>query len=214
MRVPFSLILVLCLSTLGLAQQIPSLDGQSSTLTLLSEVSSRHERNSRFTAKLGSELKIENQTLIPQGTVFEGHLEPERARRRLRQGSLQLIFDHMIFPDGQVHRVNAVVTSVQLKSVSVDAEGVIRPHRSKKRLAIQLGSTALIAKLADDLSEVASASVTKNSARYFGLAGAATFLLLQRGSDVKMPAGTPVDVLFQREPQPGAATTPPSPAPQ
>lgn len=213
MRVLVLLPLLICLSALSLAQQNPSLDGQSSTLTLLSDVSSRQERNSRFTAKIGSELKIANQILVPQGTVFEGHLESERARRRLRQGSLQLIFDHMIFPDGQIHPVNAVVTSVQLKSVSVDAEGVIRPHRSKKRLAIQLGATALIAKLADDLSEVASASVTKNSARYFGLAGAGAFLLLQRGSDVKMPAGTPVDVLFEREPQPGTQDAPLSPAP-
>ena len=201
MRLAVLLALLLWLSSFSFGQQVADLDGQSSTLTLLSDVSSRQEKNSHFQAKLGSELKVDNQTLLPQGTIFEGHLEPERARRQLRQGSLQLVFDQMIFPNGQVHPVNAVVTSVQLKSVSVDAEGVIRPHRSKKRLAIQLGTTALIAKLADDLSEVASASVTKNSARYFGLAGAATFLLLQRGSDVKMPAGTPVDVLFQREPQ-------------
>jgi hypothetical protein len=201
MRLTVLLALLLWLSSFSFGQQVADLDGQSSTLTLLSDVSSRQEKNSHFQAKLGSELKVDNQTLLPQGTIFEGHLEPERARRQLRQGSLQLVFDQMIFPNGQVHPVNAVVTSVQLKSVSVDAEGVIRPHRSKKRLAIQLGTTALIAKLADDLSEVASASVTKNSARYFGLAGAATFLLLQRGSDVKMPAGTPVDVLFQREPQ-------------
>jgi hypothetical protein len=201
MRLTVLLALLLWLSSFSFGQQVADLDGQSSTLTLLSDVSSRQEKNSHFQAKLGSELKVDNQTLLPQGTIFEGHLEPERARRQLRQGSLQLVFDQMIFPNGQVHPVNAVVTSVQLKSVSVYAEGVIRPHRSKKRLAIQLGTTALIAKLADDLSEVASASVTKNSARYFGLAGAATFLLLQRGSDVKMPAGTPVDVLFQREPQ-------------
>jgi len=201
MRLTVLLALLLWLSSFSFGQQVADLDGQSSTLTLLSDVSSRQEKNFHFQAKLGSELKVDNQTLLPQGTIFEGHLEPERARRQLRQGSLQLVFDQMIFPNGQVHPVNAVVTSVQLKSVSVDAEGVIRPHRSKKRLAIQLGTTALIAKLADDLSEVASASVTKNSARYFGLAGAATFLLLQRGSDVKMPAGTPVDVLFQREPQ-------------
>ena len=204
MRFPLSLALLICFSALCSGQQINALDGQSSTLTLLTDVSSRQPKNSRFKAKLGAELKIENQILLPQGTVFEGHLEPERARRRLRQGSLQLIFDQMVFPDGQVHPVNAVVTSVQLKSLSVDTEGFIRPHRSKKRLAIQLGTTALIAKLADDISEVASASVTRNSARYFGVAGAATFLLLQRGSDVKMPAGTPVDVLFEREPQPAA----------
>jgi hypothetical protein len=209
MRLAVRLALLLLLSSFSFGQQITALAGQSSTLTLLSDVSSRQEKNSHFQAKLSSELKIENQTLLPQGTVFEGHVEPERARRRLRQGSLQLVFDQMIFPNGQIHSVNAVVTSVQLKSVNVDVEGIIRPHRSKKRLAIQLGATALIAKLADDVSEVASASVTKNSARYFGLAGAVTFLLLQRGSDVKMPAGTPVDVLFEREPLP---ETPPASA--
>jgi hypothetical protein len=194
-----SITVLVCLSAVCFGQQIPALDGQSSTLTLLSDVSSRQQKNLHFEAKLRSELKVKDQILLPQGTVFEGHVEPEPARRRLRQGSLALIFDQMIFPNGQVYPVNAVVTSVELKSLSVDAEGVIRPNRSKKRLAIQLGTTALIAKLDDYVSEVASASVTRNSARYFGIAGAAAFLLLQRGSDVKMPAGTPVDVLFQRE---------------
>jgi hypothetical protein len=40
---------------------------------------------------------------------------------------------------------------------------------SKKRLVIQLGGTALVAKLADDLSEEALAA-TAGSARWYGLA--------------------------------------------
>ncbi len=195
MRLAVSLLL---LSSCCVCQQLPQLAGQSGTLTLLSDISSRQPKNTRFEAKLPTDLKIEKTTLLPQGTLFEGHVEPERARRHLRQGSLRLVFDQMIFPDGQARPVNAVVTYVPLKSVSTDAEGVIHAKRSNRRLAIQLGTTALIAKTADDLSEVASASVTKNSARFFGLAGAAAFLLLQRGADVKMPAGTSVDVLFQR----------------
>src|SRR5205823_4474394 len=148
MHLAVRLALIVLLSSFSFGQHISALAGQSSTLTLMSDVSSRQKKNSTFRAKLEREIKFENQTLLPQGTIFEGHLEPEPARRRLRQGSLQLVFDQMIFPNGQLHSVSAVVTSVQLKSLSVDAEGVIRLHRSKKRLAIQLGTTALIAKLA------------------------------------------------------------------
>jgi len=45
---------------------------------------------------------------------------------------------------------------------------------SKKRLAIQLGGTALVAKLADDLSEEALAT-TAASARGYGLAASTMF---------------------------------------
>src|SRR5438270_1919869 len=122
MRFAARVAVLLAFLSYSFGQQLVSLAGQSGTLTLLSDVSSRNQKNSQFQAKLSTELKVDNQTVLPQGTMFQGHLEPERARRRLRQGSLQLVFDQMMLPNGQIHSVNAVVTSVQLRSVSVDAE--------------------------------------------------------------------------------------------
>jgi len=204
------------------AQSTPSpaasLEGTSTRLKLLSAVSSKLPKDSRFQALLGEPVKVDGQVIFPPGTLFEGHLEPARARRMIRSGSLRLIFDRIILPDGSTHSTKMALTSVQYKSVKTDSEGTIRPKRSKKRLPFQFGGALLIAKLADDLSEIASASITKNSARYFGLAGAVAFVLLQKGGEVKVPEGTDIEVTFGRDgevlPLGFAAEPQPKPAPR
>jgi phage gp45-like len=69
---------------------------------------------------------------------------------------------------------------------------------SKKRLALQLGGTALVAKLADDLSEEALAT-SAGSARWYGLAASTTFLLLQKGREVKLKPGEVIEVDLSRD---------------
>jgi len=58
--------------------------------------------------------------------------------------------------------------------------------------------TALVAKLADDLSEEALAT-TAGSARWYGLAASTTFLLLQKGREVKLKPGEIIEVDVVRE---------------
>ncbi len=197
------LVFILVASSLAAAQSaVPSLsalEGKTATLALLSAVSSKLPPDASFRARLESAVQVGNLSALPKGTIFEGHLEPTRARRRLRSGSLRLVFDRIVMPDGSIRTASLSLTSVRYRSVATDAEGTIRRRRSKKRLLFQFGGAALIAKLSDDISELASASVTRNSARYFGLAGAAAFLLLQRGGEVKIPQGTELDVVFNRE---------------
>jgi len=65
-------------------------------------------------------------------------------------------------------------------------------------LALQLGDTALVAKLADDLSEEALAAAA-GSARWYGLAASATFLPLQKGREVKLNAGEIIEVDLVRD---------------
>jgi hypothetical protein len=210
MRARLLLFILLLASSLAAAQSavpaLSALEGKTATLALLSAVSSKLPPDASFRARLESAVQVGNLPALPQGTIFEGHLEPTRARRRLRSGSLRLVFDRIVMPDGTIRTASLSLTSVRYQSVTTDFEGTIRPRRSKKRLLFQFGGAALIAKLADDLSELASASVTKNSARYFGLGGAAAFLLLQRGGDVKIPQGTELDVIFNRENPPSVGT--------
>jgi hypothetical protein len=181
------------------AQISPSLEGTSTKLTLLSAVSSKLPKDSRFQARLEQALQVNGQVILPQGTLFEGYLEPMPARRLIRAGALRLIFDRMILPDGTTHPAKLALTGVQYKAVKTDTEGTIRPKRSKKRLLFQIGGALLIAKAADDIAEVASASVTKGIARFIGFGAAAGFVLLQKGGEVKVPEGTDIEVTFGRE---------------
>ena len=77
------------------------------------------------------------------------------------------------------------LAATESQSAKTDDEGIVHPTVSRKRLAIQLGGTALVAKLADDISEEALAN-SAGSARWYGLAASTTFLLLQKGREVKL----------------------------
>ena len=205
MRSKLPAIVVLSLSCLSMGQSLSvsvpmsSLQGKSTKLKLLSPISSKQPKDSRFQARLNEPLQVGGHVLLPQGTLFEGHVDPKPARRMIRSGAMRLVFDTMILPDGTHWPANLALTSVQYQKVKTDAEGTIRPKRSKKRLLIQMGGAILIAKVADDISEVAAASVTKGVARFFGLGAAVGFVLLQKGGEVKVPEGTDIEVMFDRD---------------
>jgi hypothetical protein len=189
---------VFFMSSFCSAQRLPPLAGITTRLSLISEVSSKSVPNSSFAARLDQPVQFNGKVLIPSGSVFQGHVQSVKARRLQRFGSVRLIFDTVRLPNGTIEKVDLSVTNVEGKLFTSNSEGTIHSRRSKKRLLLELGGGAAAAKLADDLSELASASVTKNTARFFGLGGIAAFLLLQKGSDVKLPPGTAVDVVFGR----------------
>jgi hypothetical protein len=191
-----------------------SLQGKSTRLELLSPLSSKQPKDSRFQARLNEPLQVGGQIVLPEGTLFEGRVDPKPARRLIRSGAMRLLFDSMILPDGTHWPAKLALTSVQYQKVKTDAEGTIRPNRSKKRLLIQTGGAILIAKVADDISEVAASSVTKGWARFFGLGAAVGFVLLQKGGEVKVPEGTDIEVMFDRDSEvmPMGFTATPQPA--
>ena len=143
------------------AQSSATLEGKSTRLTLLSALSSKSPKASEFRARLEESVQVDGEVLLPQGTLFEGHVEPRPARRMIRSGALRLVFDRMVLPDGTVRFTNTSLTSIDYKGVKTDSEGTVRPRLSKKRLLVQVGGALLIAKVGDDLSEVAIATVTK-----------------------------------------------------
>jgi hypothetical protein len=191
------------------AQHDTLLVGVRMKLSLASEVSSKSDPHSSFAARLDQPIQVDGKVLIPAGALFEGYVEPVRARRLQRFGSVRLLFEKIRLPDGTIQSVDLSVLRMEGKSYTSDAEGTIRARRSKKRLLLQLGGGVLVAKLADDIAELASASVTKNTARFAGLGGVAAFLLLQKGADVKIPPGSAIDVVFGRPGEPLPVAMPP-----
>jgi hypothetical protein len=197
-KLTLSVALLLC-SVFAWSQSLPIKPGTVVHLTMTSAATSKAASGSPFTAILSSPLHEDGATMLPEGTLFEGHLQAVRARRLQKGGSLRLVFDRLRLANGAILPVNLSVISLQLQGSKVDQEGTIRQRRSKKRLLVDIGGVALAAKLSDDAAELATSFVNKGMARLFGLAGAAAFVLLQRGTDVKIPAGTGVDAAFTRE---------------
>ena len=116
----------------------------------------------------------------------------------MRRGALRMIFDRIKLPDGTVQPARFELSTTESTSAETDSEGRVHPTVSKKRLALQLGGTALVAKLADDLSEEALAT-SAGSARWYGLAASTTFLLFQKGREVKLKPGEVIEVDFVRD---------------
>jgi hypothetical protein len=152
-------------------------------------------------ARLEHPINVDGTTVLPQGSVVEGHLETVHARRIMRPGALRMIFDRVKLPDGTIHRASFVVVSSENESVKTDDEGELHPTISKKRLAIQLGGTAAVAKLADDIAEEAVAAGA-GTARLYGLAGAGVFLFFQKGREVKLREGDIIEAELLRNPHP------------
>ena len=109
-----------------------------------------------------------------------------------------MVFDCVKLPDGTVQPARFELSSTESDSAKTDSEGTVHPTMSKQRLALQLGGTALVAKLADDLSEEALAT-TAGSARWYGRAASTAFLLLQKGREVKLKPGEVIEVDLLRD---------------
>lgn len=179
-------------------QQADESVGVKARLSLLSQISSKSPSGSTFMAKIEDSVEVQGKPVLPAGTLVEGHLETTPARRPMRRGALRMIFDRVKLPDGTIQPARFELSSTESNSARTDSEGTVHPTISKKRLAIQLGGTAAVAKLADDLSEEALAT-TAGSARWYGLAASTTFLLLQKGREVKLKPGEMIEVDLVRE---------------
>jgi len=172
-------------------------DQLSARLTLLSNISSKSPSGSSFLARVETATAVEGKPLLPAGSIVEGHLQTTPARRMMHAGALRMIFDRIKLPDGTIQGAAFELVTAESDAVKVDNEGVARPTISKKRLALQLGGSLAIAKLADDIAEEALAAGA-GSARYYGLGAAAAFLAIQKGREVKLREGDVVEVEIVR----------------
>jgi hypothetical protein len=202
-RFVFAWCIALAVMAFGQAPEVqksgmPSPESHKARLALLSPISSKASNGSSFMARVEDPVEVDGKPVLPKGTLVEGHLETKPARLMMRRGALRMIFDRIKLPDGTVQPARFELSSTESPSARADSEGLVHPTVSKKRLAIQLGGTALVAKLADDLSEEALAT-SAGSARWYGLVASTTFLLLQKGREVKLKPGEVIEVDFLRD---------------
>jgi len=184
-------------STNRLSRPGNGVDPVTARLALLSNISSKSPSGSSFLARVQTAVTVDGKPVLPEGSIVEGHLQTTPARRMMRAGALRIIFDRIKLPDGTVQGAGFELVTAESDSVKVDDEGVAHPTVSKKRLALQLGGSLAIAKLADDISEEALAAGA-GSARYYGLGAAVAFLAIQKGREVKLREGDVVEVEFVR----------------
>jgi len=112
---------------------------------------------------------------------------------------LFMAFERAVLPDGAVQPVTLSLISADSNAVKSDSEGRLHPALSKKRLLVQFGGAALAAKFGDDLAQVAvGTTLSAANARYFGMAAAGTFLVIQKGREVKLRPGDRLEVQFGR----------------
>ena len=145
-------------STNQVSRRGNDVDQLTARLTLLSNISSKSPSGSTFLARAQTPVAVEGRPLLPEGSIVEGHLQTTPARRMIHAGALRMIFDRIKLPDGTVHPAAFELVTAESDSVKVDDEGVAHPTVSKKRLALQLGGSLAIAKLADDIAEEALAA--------------------------------------------------------
>jgi hypothetical protein len=176
---------------------LESLEGTRVRLKLITPISSKSATGSLFRARIEEPIVSRGMVVLPQNTLFEGHVATKPARRVMKPGSVFMTFDRLILPNGSVQEVSLHLVSADSLAVKSDSEGILHPALSKKRLAIQVGGTALTAKFADDLAELAGGTaVGAGTARVIGAGAAATFLVLQKGREVKLRSGDFLDVEF------------------
>jgi hypothetical protein len=117
----------------------------------------------------------------------------------MQRGTLYLVFDQLVLPSGERHPIRAYLTSAASPHMQQDREGKLRPEWSHKRLALELGGTALMGKLANDIAESAAAgAIGATSARYLGLGASAVFLMLQKGPGIQLRPGAKIEVELDR----------------
>ena len=173
------------------------LEGTRVRLRLITPLSSKSASGSLFEARIEEPVLSRGAVVLPQNTLFEGHVTTKPAGRVMKSGSVFMTFDRLILPDGGVQEISLHLVSTEGTAVKVDSEGMLHPAISKKRLAIQVGGSALTAKFADDLAELAGGTaVGAGTARVIGAGAAATFLLLQKGSEVNLRPGEALEVEF------------------
>jgi hypothetical protein len=154
-------VLVLLAITLGTMSS-----AQTVTLVLGEDLSSKLPTGTTFTA------------MDSTGKVYHGHVVAHPARRFLRRGSMNLVFDDPVSP------------------VTKDPEGVFRAG-NKMRL-LKLGGSLAAAKLADDAVDGAIGAAR---ARYMGLAVGVALMVLQKGGEAKLHKGDTIEV------EPGRTST-------
>lgn len=202
-------------SSRGTLPDIPALaPGTETRLALMCRLSSSKSRTGEsFQAMLAEPLRLSSGKILPEGSLFEGHVRRSNAPRWLsRPGSLYLSFNRLILPTGASLPIAASVIGVettQHSQMKVGTEGRLSGGSpGKRRLLVNLGVGFGISKVADDgyqlvaeaLVSTATDASTAGTARLVGMALGGFFFIKRHGRDVVLPPYTMINVRFDRSP--------------
>jgi hypothetical protein len=197
--------------------------GTHARLLLLSDLSaSASHQGDAFQARLLEPVRTKDgQVVLPEGSVFDGHIAKlVRPRRLSRAGSLHLAFDKISLNEGAEQKVvsdklaaSLAATEMDNQSkVKMDEEGTLHgANRTKRQFMEDLGLGLGMQQVVDEAVEMAMRAV----APYAGAITGAAFLFGRKGKDVDLPKYTEMEVVLSRPltlPAPESTTPAAAPA--
>jgi hypothetical protein len=179
------------------------LQGAAAKLALQTRLSSKlSEVGDEVIATLYEPVRgSDGRIAIPRGTEFIGRItQVQAARRPQRQATLTVVFEQMRMPYG-IEKISTVVTAIDdyandQKMKSQDDEGKVGGGRSGERTAKNAG-------IGGGLGSLGGVIIGAAGGGLGGLAGAAGGgvlggVLMTKGNDIKLEAGTILRIRFER----------------
>ncbi len=137
--------------------------------------------NAPVEAILAQPLFSGEQLIFPQGSRLNGSVVQVQPARRLgRNGTLRILFDQVVPPDGMQQKVNANLEGVQAdkdQNVKLDLEGRTRPTAPRKRY-LSSGVAVALAVTSYQDSDVAEGGSSQGTASQGAAGGAVAFKLV------------------------------------
>lgn len=202
------------LSQASLSKVKTLMPGSKVKLALLNTLNAAKNREGDlFKALLEEPMRLNTGEILPEGTIFEGHVTKSVPPRWLnRPASLYVVFTRLILPSKSNLPIAASVAGVdvnQKSPISVSSEGGMRGGKpGKARLLLDLGVGVAVSKEADDgyqliaeaIISTATDASTAGTARLVGLAFSGFYLLMQHGRNIILPHYTTITIQFSRPP--------------
>lgn len=142
----------------------------------------------KFKAKVFRSFVVEGQTIVPAGSIVDGHVSSVQPARRLsRSGTIAVEFDRITLPDATTAQIVGQLTSLdpaEREKMKTDEEaGEVRGDSSTKRNVIFIGGGAGVGAIIG--------AVAGNTGAGAGVgAGAGTAaVLLSKGNPAEVPVG-------------------------
>ena len=192
-------------------QSVPA--GTHCRIVLLGDVSASHSRpGDLVTARILEPVLLNEKVAIPAGSLVHGKVVKQTPPRMLsRAGSLYLTFTEITLPEGSRMQIAAYPAGAELNERShtrIDREGGLHGERPGKAwMAINLGMTAGVAKVADDgiqliIEAVVSTATdvsTAGTGRIVAACASGIFLATRHGRDVMLPRFSEMEITMERD---------------
>lgn len=101
--------------------------------------SSMSEKGEAFRSRVASDVLEDGKVVIPAGSEIDGRVAEVSSGHFGGQGSMVLVPDKVILPDGSAFQLHAVVTQTPGTNADVKAEGVIEPGSTVKHDSLLYG---------------------------------------------------------------------------